>query len=96
MIFRQAITTKYIGPTDMRGSRVKASCDARSITYGWDDALNVDQNHTMAALRLMRVLEWHKPMAGASKVRLVGGCTKNQYHFVLVELDEQGVIIDEY
>jgi hypothetical protein len=95
VIFRQAITTKYVGPTNTRGSRVKASCDAQSRIYGWDDALNVDQNHTMAALRLMRELEWHKPHGGCSKVRLVGGCTKNNYHFVIVELDSNGSILDE-
>lgn len=29
---RQAISTKYIGPTNYRSARVKASCEAGSVT----------------------------------------------------------------
>lgn len=35
----QAITTKFHGPTDSRGSRVTARCQARRMTCGWDHAL---------------------------------------------------------
>ena len=55
----QAIITKYIGPTDYRGSRVKATCQAGSVTLNWDDALNSEQNHDAAALALVRKLEWN-------------------------------------
>jgi hypothetical protein len=34
---RQAIETKYIGPTNTRGAKVKASCYAGSLTIDWDD-----------------------------------------------------------
>lgn len=54
----QAIETRYIGPTNFRGSRVKASAQAGSITIGWDDALNVDENHDAAAVALVRKLGW--------------------------------------
>src|SRR5262245_41671506 len=54
----QAITTKYLGPTNVRGSRVKASCQAGSITLHWDDALNSDQNHIAAAKALAVKYEW--------------------------------------
>jgi hypothetical protein len=46
---RQAIQTKYIGPSNFRGSRVKASAEAGSITLHWDHALNSEENHTRAA-----------------------------------------------
>jgi hypothetical protein len=46
----QAIVTKFIAPTCTRPSRVKATCQARSITLSWDHALNPDRNHRAAAL----------------------------------------------
>ena len=54
----QAIITRYIGPTDHRGSRVKACCQAGSVTLGWDDALGPDENHDAAAVALARKLGW--------------------------------------
>lgn len=41
----QAITTRFLGPTNFRGSRVKATADAGSVTLSWDYALGIDQNH---------------------------------------------------
>ena len=49
---RQAIVTKYIGPTTSRGSRVKAAAYAGSITVPWDHALSPEGNHTEAAKAL--------------------------------------------
>ena len=54
----QAIVTKYLGPTNSRGARVKATCQAGSKTIPWDDALDVDANHDKAALALARQLGW--------------------------------------
>ena len=56
----QAIVTKYLGPTNFRGSRVKASCEARSITVSWDDAKDVNDNHDAAARQLAKALGWDK------------------------------------
>ena len=54
----QAITTKYIGPANVRGSRIKATAAAGSITLHWDDALNSDDNHKAAARALATKLGW--------------------------------------
>lgn len=54
----QAITTKYLGPTDRRGSRVKAIAAAGSMTIPWDCALNSDRNHAQAALALAQKFNW--------------------------------------
>jgi hypothetical protein len=54
----QAIVTKYIGPTNVRGSRVKATAQAGSVTLHWDNSLNSDQNHKAAALALATKLDW--------------------------------------
>ena len=45
----QAITTKYLGPTDHTGSRIVARCQAKRITVAWDHALDVEGNHRVAA-----------------------------------------------
>lgn len=57
MIF-QAIVTKYIGPTNTRGSRVKATASAGSVTLQWDCSLNADDNHMVAAETLAAKFKW--------------------------------------
>jgi hypothetical protein len=54
----QAIVTKFIGPTNHRGSRIKATAQAGSLTLSWDHALNSDGNHRAAALALVEKLKW--------------------------------------
>lgn len=55
---RQAIVTKYLGPTNHRGSRVKATAQAGSITVSWDHALSVEDNHKAAARALVTRWGW--------------------------------------
>jgi hypothetical protein len=55
---RQAIVTKFLGPTNFRGARVKATAQAGSVTIGWDDALDTDANHTAAATALANKFGW--------------------------------------
>lgn len=57
-VMRQAIVTRYLGPTDHRGARVKASAQAGSVTVSWDDALDTDQNHERAAMALAKRYGW--------------------------------------
>jgi hypothetical protein len=77
---RQAITTKYIGPRNVRGSRVKAtSSSGLSVTIGWDDELDTDANHIAAARALATKLNWSGQwVAGAT----AAGCV-----FVNVDRD---------
>lgn len=42
------IITKYLGPTNSRGSRVKATSYSGSVTIPWDHALDAEQNHFLA------------------------------------------------
>jgi hypothetical protein len=55
---RQAIVTKYLGPTDHHGSRVKARCEAGSLTLGWDYAHGPEENHKRCAEALQLQLGW--------------------------------------
>jgi hypothetical protein len=72
---RQSITTKYLGPTDRRGTRVKATSSAGlSVTVGWDDALSDTDNYAAAAVALCKKLGWSGTLA-------VGGGV-NVYVFV--------------
>lgn len=54
----QAIVTKFLGPTDFRPSRIKASCAALSRIYPWEDGLDPWENHKWAAERLAKELGW--------------------------------------
>jgi len=48
----QAIQTKYIGATNSRGSRIKATCDAGTITIPYPRELSGDECHRAAAKAL--------------------------------------------
>ena len=74
----QAIITKYIGPSNVRGSRVKATASAGSVTLHWDDALNSYGNHAAAAKALVKKLKW-------SGRYVQGGMPQNGYCFVSAE-----------
>lgn len=52
----QAITTKYLGPTDTRGASVVARCQGKKIAVAWDHAIGSDENHELAALQLAHKL----------------------------------------
>lgn len=56
----QAIETKYIGPTNTKGARIKASCEAGTITipYPHDAPFGVEGAHLVAARALCQKLEW--------------------------------------
>lgn len=55
----QAIMTKHIQATDVKGRRVKAFCQGGSVTVGWDYELDDRQNHWAAALALINKLGWY-------------------------------------
>lgn len=76
----QAIITKYLGATNYRGSRVKATAQAGSVTLSWDDAFDVDTNHLRAARTLAMRLKWldHQNLEGGALPDNTG------YAFVLV------------
>jgi len=54
----QAIQTKYLGPTNNRGARIKAWCAAGSKTMDYPYGLNTDLAHYSVAQELMIQLGW--------------------------------------
>lgn len=50
----QAIQTKYLGPTNFRPSRIKASCERGSITVSYPLELSGDDVHRFAVRELVK------------------------------------------
>ena len=85
-----AIETKYLGPTNFRGSRIKASArdtffsghvdeNPKTLTIGYDYALNADGNHERAAMALLPSV-----CSSSDNVKLYKGATARGYVFVIV------------
>jgi hypothetical protein len=85
----QAIQTKYLGPTNGHGARIKATCQAKSITLSWDHALNATDNHTLAAKALATKMGWNYGL-------WVGGSLPDGKHdcFVCVERNDQAFTVN--
>jgi hypothetical protein len=74
----QAIITKYLPWTNTRGSRIKASCQAGSITIDYPHELSGMDAHAKAAYALLAKMHWG--------YKLVGGQLPNHdYVFVMVD-----------
>lgn len=71
-----AIITKYIAPTNSRGSRIRASASTGSVTIGYDDEFDVEKNHHAAALALATKMGWEK------YGKLISGGTETGFVFV--------------
>lgn len=70
----QAIVTKWLGPTNHKGSRVKATCAAGSITLAWQHAFGQEDNHLRAARALADKLEWECQLIGGGLPDNSGNC----------------------
>ena len=54
----QAIETKYLSPTNHRGSRIIAKAAAGKVIVDWDYSLSDKENHDQAALELAKKFGW--------------------------------------
>lgn len=54
----QAIVTRYKGPSNVRGSRIIATADAKRKIYHYDYSLGYEANHDLAAKTLAESLGW--------------------------------------
>jgi len=60
----KAITTKYLGPTDTRGSRIKADDgDGNTATVPYPHHLSNEHAHFEAVKALCERLNWHGNLA---------------------------------
>jgi hypothetical protein len=76
----QAIVTKYYGPTNHRGSRIKATAgNGASVTIPYPHELNIEAAHRKAAETLLTRMGWTG--------RLIAGGLSDGYVFVFAEDD---------
>ncbi len=86
----QAIQTKYLGPTNTKGSRIKATCFRGSLTVSYQYDLDERDNHKYACDKLcakfddednekyeIKTKHWGKPKAQ--------GGLKNGHVFVFTD-----------
>jgi hypothetical protein len=87
----QSITTKYLGPTNSRGSRIKASCSRGSITVPYEHGIDTNLAHRRAFYALLLKFktedetEYGKGSSSWSGGRWVQGDTDTGYVFVAVK-----------
>ena len=55
---RQAIVTKYLAPTCCTGARIKATCDAGSVTIPYPYEFSGAKTHAVAVHALLGKLQW--------------------------------------
>lgn len=69
---RQAITVEFLGPTNTKGPRWKATCAAKSRAFDQSDNLNRDNNARVAAMQLAAELglAWHVARGRRQKRRV--------------------------
>ena len=77
----KAITVKYLGPTNFKGSRLKAyDLDGHQVTIPYDYGLSDYDLYAKAAFALVNKMEW-------STKGLKGGGTKEGMVFVFTETE---------
>lgn len=79
---RQAIVTKYYGPTNRNGSRIKATAVSGSVWTQYRQELTIEENHFHAAMRLAHKFNWYGPRFDGNWV--AGGmpdCSGNVYTY---------------
>ena len=78
----KTIVTKYLCPSNFRGSRIKATDgDRNQVIIGYDDSINSEPNHAAACLALCRKMGW--------KGRLQGGRTKSGMVWTFIDRGNQ-------
>lgn len=81
---RKAIQTKYLGPTNTKGSRIKAFAEGVKIgSFNRDSGLSTEANHCEAARLLASRFGWHGLW--------VGGGTPDGNGFVYVGVGHPAV-----
>lgn len=79
-ITTQAIETRYLGPTNTKGGRIKASAWGGSVTIGYPYSLDAQDAHKAAADALIAKMGWTGTYAQGGNAKGDGG-----YYFVNVE-----------
>lgn len=73
----KAITTKYHGATNTKGSRISARSDRKTIMRSYDHELSHSCNHRLAACELAAEFKWTGSFVGGSLPTGNGFCFVN-------------------
>jgi len=79
----QAIETKFLGATNTKGARIKASAWGGSVTVPYDYALSTEGAHRAAAEALIAKLGWTGAFAQGGNAKGDG--------YVFVNRDNSGI-----
>lgn len=82
----QAITTKFLGPTNTKGSRIKASCWLKTVIVSWNYALNLEDNHKAAVQHLIGSLNLdraNKDNSGSWEMVAIGSLADSGYAAII-------------
>ncbi|MHC4780505.1 MAG: hypothetical protein ACYTFG_18185 [Planctomycetota bacterium] len=71
---KQAIVTRFYGPTDSNGARVIAKARAGRKRSKYDYNLDTFENHRAAAVALCERFGWPKELAGGAMPDGTGYC----------------------
>jgi len=87
LLLGPCIVTRYLGPTNYKGSRViathKRACDAKwTKTLSWDHALSAEENHQAAAQALLNAWPY------TTTLRIVGRGHDAEAYFWLCCVEE--------
>lgn len=78
------ITTRYLGPTRCKGSRVSATSSyGKTIILPWDNAHNPEENHRLAARALIA-----RCQRSDTQSRWIGGMARGGERVWVAELDQ--------
>lgn len=77
----QAIRTKYLSPTNTRGARIKATCEAGSLTVPYRYDLDTSDMHRKAAFELMEKLGWNPKVLHTGELPEVIECYAHVMEF---------------
>lgn len=84
----QAIVTRFLGPTNTKGARLSASCDAKRIVVPWPYEKNATDAHCHAAHELASALGWRGVWVGGSLP------SKHKDGFVFVNVDKSDDVLE--
>ena len=86
-LIRQCIKTRYVGPTNTKPGRIKASAERGSIVVPWAAGLSVDENHHAACLALIakfRAEDGYANNGWGTGTEWVGGADTGEHVWVRV------------
>ncbi len=68
------IFTKFLRQTESKGMRIKATCNAGTLTRPWSHELSEQENHSSVALELAKQVEWFGDWHGGMLPDFSGFC----------------------